>query len=92
MADTKATISQIKSIYGRLVYTHKSYEKLYDFTISCGNWLKFLQIFFSAVTTVGLVTILIRTQKGIEIITEVTALQERYESTLDELERVGVAI
>lgn len=38
------------------------------------------------VTTVGLVTILIRTQKGIEIITEVTALQERYESTLDELE------
>lgn len=71
MADSKATISQIKSIYGRLVYTHKSYEKLYDFTISCGNWLKFLQIFFSAITTVGLVTILIQTQKWIEITTAV---------------------
>ena len=71
MADTNATISQIKSIYGRLVYTHKSYEKLYDFTVSCGNWLKFLQIFFSAVTTAGLITILIQNQKWIEITTAI---------------------
>lgn len=71
MADNKATISQIKGIFGRLVYTHKSYEKLYDFTIATGNCLKFFQILFSAVTTVGLVTILIQTQKWIEITTAI---------------------
>lgn len=71
MADTKAIISQIKGIFGRLVYTHKSYEKLYDFTISTGNWLKIVQIFLSSITTAGLITILIQSQRWIEITTAV---------------------
>lgn len=73
MADNKATISQIKGIYGRLVYTHKSYEKLYDSTISLGNWLKFLQILFSAITTAGLISILIKNLTWVEIITAIVS-------------------
>lgn len=71
MAETKATISQIKSIFGRLVYTHKSYEKLYDSTIFFANFLKASQIILSAITTAGLVAILFKSPKWVEIVTAI---------------------
>lgn len=50
--------SQIREIYGRVIYTHKTHEKCADVLKTRSDYLKFAEIFLSAATTTSvLVTV-----------------------------------
>ncbi len=50
--------SQIREIYGRVVYTHKTHEKCADVLKKRSDYLKFGEIFLSAVTTTSILVVL----------------------------------
>jgi len=49
--------SQIREIYGRVVYTHKTHEKCADVLKTRSDVLKFLEIFLSAATTTSILIV-----------------------------------
>jgi len=51
--------SQIREIYGRVVYTHKTHEKCADLLKSRSDCLKFIEITMSALTTTSILVLLI---------------------------------
>ncbi len=51
--------SQIRYSYGNVFWTHKIHEKDADFYRICNNWLKITQIVLSAISTTGLVFVLL---------------------------------
>lgn len=72
MSDNEVILeSQIREIYGRVVYTHKTHEKCADILKTRSNWLKVIEIVLSAVTTT---TILIVVFGDSEIFKFVAAL------------------
>ena len=50
--------SQIREIYGRVVYTHKTHEKCADVLKTRSDFLKFAEIFLSAATTTSILVVL----------------------------------
>lgn len=50
--------SQIREIYGRVVYTHKTHEKCADVLKERSDYLKFAEIFLSAATTTSVLVVL----------------------------------
>lgn len=50
--------SQIREIYGRVVYTHKTHEKCADVLKTRSDFLKFFEIFLSAATTTSILVVL----------------------------------
>lgn len=50
--------SQIREIYGRVVYTHKTHEKCADVLKVRSDYMKFAEIFLSAATTTSILVIL----------------------------------
>lgn len=60
--------SQIREIYGRVVYTHKTHEKCADILKTRNDCLKLIEIILSAATTTILFFVLFDDQKLIEII------------------------
>lgn len=49
--------SQIREIYGRVVYTHKTHEKCADVLKERSNFMKFAEIFLSAATTTSILVV-----------------------------------
>ena len=47
--------AQIRECYGRVVWSHKTQEKCADIILKRNNWLKWLQIILSTLTTTGLI-------------------------------------
>lgn len=50
--------SQIREIYGRVVYTHKTHEKCADLLKERSNYLKYTEIALSALTTTSILVVL----------------------------------
>lgn len=50
--------SQIREIYGRVVYTHKTHEKCADLLKDRSDCLKFIEISLSALTTTSILVVL----------------------------------
>jgi len=46
--------SQIREIYGRVIYTHKTHEKCADLLKRGSNWLKYIEVILSAFTTTSI--------------------------------------
>lgn len=49
--------SQIREIYGRVVYTHKTHEKCADILKERSDFIKFAEIFLSAATTTSILVV-----------------------------------
>lgn len=60
--------SQIREIYGRVVYTHKTHEKSADVLKERSDCLKFLEIFLSAATTTSILVVVFGDGKVFQII------------------------
>jgi hypothetical protein len=60
--------SQIREIYGRVVYTHKTHEKCADILKSRSDGLKLFEIILSALTTTSILGVLLGTGKPVEIV------------------------
>ncbi|WP_299568800.1 SLATT domain-containing protein [uncultured Pedobacter sp.] len=60
--------SQIREIYGRVIYTHKTHEKCADLLKSRNDGLKLLEIILSALTTTSIIAVVIGDQKTVEFI------------------------
>lgn len=52
--DLDRLLGQIRELYGRLVYSHKTHEKCADIITSRNNFYKTLQLLLAAVTTTSL--------------------------------------
>ncbi len=60
MSDQKNLLeSQIREIYGRVVYTHKTHEKCADVLKTRSDCLKFIEIALSALTTTSILVVLL---------------------------------
>jgi hypothetical protein len=72
MADEYLVLeSQIREIYGRVVYTHKTHEKCADILKSRSDGLKLTEIVLSALTTTSVLGVLLGTGKTIEVVAAV---------------------
>lgn len=69
--ETKLLESQIREIYGRVVWTHKTQEKCADILLRRHTILKILQISLSALTTTGILIAVFGENKVIGIISAV---------------------
>ncbi len=60
--------SQIREIYGRVVYTHKTHEKCADVLKTRSDCLKFAEIFLSAATTTSILVVVFGEGKAFQFI------------------------
>jgi len=60
--------SQIREVYGRVVYTHKTHEKCADILKCRSDTLKIIEIVLSALTTTSILAILLGNGKTLEIV------------------------
>ena len=65
--------SQIREIYGRVVYTHKTHEKCADVLKERSDRFKFFEIFLSAATTTSILVVVFGDGKLFQIIAAVCA-------------------
>jgi DNA repair ATPase RecN len=63
--------SQIRELYGRVVWTHKTQEKCADILLQRHKYLKIIQITISALTTTGILVSVFGDDKTIGIISAV---------------------
>lgn len=59
---------QLREIYGRTVYTHKTHETCADILMKKHHWLKLTSFILSAMTTAGFIGVLITDEKLISIV------------------------
>lgn len=69
--DYKALESQIREIYGRVIYTHKTHEKCADLLKWRSDALKIVEIVLTALTTTTILGALFGNGKTLEIIAAV---------------------
>ncbi len=68
-ADEKALLeAQIRDCYGRICFSHKTHEKHSDCLLQRSRIFRLLQIFLSAVTTGGLIAVLLRDSESAKVI------------------------
>lgn len=60
--------SQIREIYGRVVYTHKTHEKCADVLKERSDYMKFAEIVLSATTTTTILVVVFGSGKVFELI------------------------
>lgn len=60
--------SQIREIYGRVVYTHKTHEKCADVLKERSDYMKFAEIFLSAVTTTSILVVVFGEGKAFQFL------------------------
>lgn len=73
MNNEKAVIDQVKELYARIVYTHKTNEKCAEILQDRYSLMKILQIFLSAITAGGIITAIITDNTLFEIISAIIA-------------------
>ena len=64
----------MRECFGRLVYTHKTHEKMADICNTNLTYAKYFQIFISGITAVGAISILFTDQKSLKIGTAVISI------------------
>lgn len=72
---------QIRDCYGRVVYTHKTHERMAD---RCSNTLRFFktaQIIISALTTAGAVSVVVWQESWIEVATAAVSFATLFVAT-----------
>jgi hypothetical protein len=60
--------SQIREIYGRVVYTHKTHEKCADVLKERSDFMKFAEIFLSAATTTSILVVVFGDGKAFQFL------------------------
>jgi len=60
--------SQIREIYGRVVYTHKTHEKCADVLKERSDYMKFAEIFLSAATTTSILVVVFGDGKAFQFL------------------------
>jgi len=65
---SKLLESQIREIYGRVVYTHKTHEKCADVLKERSDYMKFAEIFLSAVTTTSILVVVFAEGKAFQFL------------------------
>jgi len=60
--------SQIREIYGRVIYTHKTHEKCADVLKTRSDCLKFAEIFLSVATTTSILVVVFGEGKAFQFI------------------------
>ena len=69
MTESKIILeSQIREIYGRVIYTHKTHEKCADVLKTRHDWIKFAEIALSAATTTSVLVVLFGDGKLFQLI------------------------
>jgi hypothetical protein len=69
MTDSKVLLeSQMREIYGRVIYTHKTHEKCADVLKKRHDWMKFAEIVLSAATTTSVLVVLFGDGKLFQLI------------------------
>lgn len=75
MSDERFNLeSQIRECYGRVVYSHKTHERMADAYDKKNGRLKFWQIVFSAVTASGAITIVFADEAWLKFGTAIISL------------------
>lgn len=65
--------SQIREIYGRVVYTHKTHEKCADILKKRSNYFKYSEIILSAITTTTILGVIFGEGRIFEIVAALTS-------------------
>lgn len=65
--------SQIREIYGRVVYTHKTHEKCADLLKSRSNVLKIIEIILSAITTTSILVVVFGDGKCFQLLAAISS-------------------
>ena len=60
--------SQIREIYGRVVYTHKTHEKCADVLKERSDYMKYAEIFLSAATTTSILVVVFADGKAFQLL------------------------
>jgi hypothetical protein len=60
--------TQIREIYGRVVYTHKTHEKCADVLKERSDYMKFAEIFLSAATTTSILVVVFGDGKAFQFL------------------------
>jgi len=60
--------SQIREIYGRVVYTHKTHEKCADILKARSDYIKYAEIFLSAATTTSILVVVFGEGKAFQFL------------------------
>lgn len=60
--------AQIREIYGRVIYTHKTHEKCADILKCRSNILKYVEIFLSALTTTSILAVVFKENNAYQFI------------------------
>lgn len=63
--------AQLRELYGRAVWTHKTQEKCADILRNCNHTMKVIQIILSALTTTGILVAIFGDNKTIGIISAI---------------------
>lgn len=70
-SQVKILESQIRELYGRVVWTHKTQEKCADILLERHTYLKIIQITLSALTTTGILVAVFGENKVVGIISAI---------------------
>lgn len=81
MSEQLAVICQVKEIYARLVYTHKTNEKCAEILNSRYALMKVLQIGLSAITAGGIITSILTSNVCFEITSAIIACIQLFINT-----------
>ncbi|WP_027376078.1 SLATT domain-containing protein [Kaistella palustris] len=60
--------AQIREIYGRVIYTHKTHEKCADVLKTRYDWFKYSEIILSVVTTTSILVVLFGDGKSAQLV------------------------
>lgn len=60
--------SQIREVYGRVIYTHKTHEKCADILKARSDGLKLFELILSALTTTSILAVIIGSGKPLEVV------------------------
>lgn len=64
---------QVRECFGRVVYTHKTHERMADRSADTLRWYKMAQIALSALTSAGAVGVVVGDETWVEIVTVVVS-------------------
>lgn len=73
-SDWYAFESQIRELYGRVAYTHKTHEKMAEKKASLQSRIKLCQIALSAIATTGAISVIVTDAAAAKVLTALFAV------------------
>lgn len=71
--ERKLIESQVREIYGRVIYTHKTHEKCADVLKKRSNCIKIVEIVLSALTTTSILATLFQNELVLQIVAAISS-------------------